>query len=69
MRHLNLAGLSLVILALALIPSRAQQPWLSASDDLARGIQLYKDGDFGDATIALQAVLNSQKENILLSLR
>ena len=54
----------MVFFVLTLSPSVAQQPPTSANDDLHRGVQLYKDGDFLNASIALQAVLKSRKEDI-----
>lgn len=64
MRPLKLTGLSLVLFGLTLGASGAQQPPTSVSDDLNRGVQFYKAGDFEHASKALQAVLNSQKEDI-----
>lgn len=63
MRPLKLTGLSLVFFGLTLGAAGAQQPPTSVSD-LNRGVQFYKEGDFEHASIALQTVLNSQKEDI-----
>ena len=64
MRTLKLAGLTLVFFGLALGGSGAQQVPTNAQDDLNRGVQLYKDGDFLHASLALQVVLKTRKDDI-----